>query len=136
MRKLKFLLDRKSLQTIYFSFVRPLLECADVVWDNCTQYEVEELEKIQNEAVQITGATRLLSFNLLHCETGWDSLASRRNKDKIIMFYEMYTGLFSAYLSALIRATIGANVSYNLRNPHNLQIVQCRSQLYIQVIST
>ena len=38
MRKLKFKLDRKSLQTIYFSFIRPLLEYANVVWDNCTQY--------------------------------------------------------------------------------------------------
>ena len=34
MRKLKFQLDRKSLQTIYFSFIRPLLEYADVVWNN------------------------------------------------------------------------------------------------------
>ena len=71
MRKLKFLLDRNSLQTIFFSFIRPLLEYADVVWDNCTQYEVDELEKIQNEAARIvTGATRLVSINLLHCETG------------------------------------------------------------------
>ena len=32
MRKLKFQLDRKSLQSIYFSFIRPLLEYAgDVV---------------------------------------------------------------------------------------------------------
>ena len=31
MRKLKFQLDRKSLKTIYFSFIRPLLEYADVV---------------------------------------------------------------------------------------------------------
>ena len=35
MRKLKFELDRKSLQTIYFSFIRPLLEYADVMWNNC-----------------------------------------------------------------------------------------------------
>ena len=48
MRKLKFKLDRRSLQTIYFSFIRPLLEYADVVWDNCTRYEVNDLEKIQN----------------------------------------------------------------------------------------
>ena len=62
MRKLKFVLDRKSLQTIYFSFIRPLLEYADVVWDNCTQYEADELEKIQIEAARIvTGATRLVS---------------------------------------------------------------------------
>ena len=58
MRKLKFKLDRRSLQIIYFTFIRPILEYADVVWNNCTQYEVNELEKIQNEAARIvTGAT-------------------------------------------------------------------------------
>ena len=45
MRKLKFMLDRKSLQSIYFAFIRPVKEYADVVWDICTKYE-EELEKI------------------------------------------------------------------------------------------
>ena len=45
MRTLKFQLNRKSLQTIYFTFIRPLLEHADVVWDNCTQYQANELEK-------------------------------------------------------------------------------------------
>ena len=47
MRKLKFKLDRKSLQIIYFTFIRPILLYADVVWDNCTQYEVNELEKFR-----------------------------------------------------------------------------------------
>ena len=31
LRKLKSELDRKSLQSIYFSFIRPLLEYADIV---------------------------------------------------------------------------------------------------------
>ena len=44
MRKLKFLLDRKSLEITYFTFIRPLLEYADVVWDNCTLYEVNARE--------------------------------------------------------------------------------------------
>ena len=58
MRKLKFKLDRKSLETIYLTFIRPILEYGDVVWNNCTQYEKEELEKIQTEAARIaTGAT-------------------------------------------------------------------------------
>ena len=66
MRKLKFKLNRRFLQTIYFSFIRPLLEYADVVWDNCTQYEVNDLEKIQNEAARIvSGATKLVSINSL-----------------------------------------------------------------------
>jgi hypothetical protein len=34
-RKLKFKVDRKSLEHMYFSYVRPILEYADVVWDNC-----------------------------------------------------------------------------------------------------
>ena len=75
MRKLKFKLDRHSLQTIYFSFIRPLLEYSGIVWDNCTLYEVNELEKIQNEAARIvTGATKLVSIDCLNHETGWELL--------------------------------------------------------------
>ena len=63
MRRLKFQLDRKSLETIYMSFIRPLLEYASVVWDNCTQYESVELQKIHNEAARIvTRATKLVSL--------------------------------------------------------------------------
>ena len=39
MRRLKYKLDRKSLESIYISFIRPLLEYGDTMWDNCTQYE-------------------------------------------------------------------------------------------------
>ena len=39
MRKLKFKLDRKSLETIYIAFISPILEYADVIGDNCSQYE-------------------------------------------------------------------------------------------------
>ena len=43
MRKFKFLLDRKSLKTIYISFIRPILEYGDVVWDDCTQQEKQDI---------------------------------------------------------------------------------------------
>ena len=131
MRKLKFILDRKSLQIIYFSFVRPLLEYTDVVWDNCTQHEANEIEKIQVEAARIvTGATRLVSLNLLYTETGWETLASRRDKHKLIMFYKMQSGLSPSYLSSLVPPTVGANIAYNPRNPNNIQTVHANSQLY------
>ena len=65
MRKFKFLLDRKSLETIYFSFIRPILEYGDVVWDNCTQQEKQDIEKIQIEAARIvTGTTKLVQLIL------------------------------------------------------------------------
>ena len=34
MRRLKFILDRKSLEIIYTSFIRPVLKYGDTIWDN------------------------------------------------------------------------------------------------------
>ena len=39
MRKLKFEPDRKALETIYLSFIRPILEYADIVCYNCNMHE-------------------------------------------------------------------------------------------------
>ena len=41
MRKLKYSVRRKTMNNIYISFLRPILDSASVVWDNCTQYEKE-----------------------------------------------------------------------------------------------
>ena len=69
MRKLKFKVDRRLLETIYTTFIRPLLEYGDNIWDNCTQAEKYELDKIQNEATRIaTGATKLVSITNLYKE--------------------------------------------------------------------
>ena len=127
MRRLKFQLDRKSLQTIYISFIRPLLEYADVVWDNCTQQEANEL--VQNEAARIvTGATKLASIQSLLSDTGWESLTSRREKHKLVLFYKMNNSLVPEYLSSLVPPTVGNISQYNLRNETNLQTVPARSQ--------
>ena len=71
-----------------------------------------------------------MSTEILYCETGWDSLACRRNKHKIIVIHEMSNGISPAYLSALVPAKAGANVPYTLRNPNNIRTVQCHSELY------
>ena len=106
MRKLKYELDRQSLETIYLTFIRPVLEYANVAWDNCTHYEKVELEKIQNEAARIvTGTTKLVSIHALYEEIGWDTLDSRRRKHKLTLFYKMYTNQTPPYLSTLVPPT-------------------------------
>ena len=103
MRKLKFTLDRKSLEIIYTSFIRPILEYADVVWDNCIQYEINVLEKIQIEAARIvTGTTKIVSLDKLYQETGWETLEERRKKHKLCLFYKMSNNLSPNYLSSLV----------------------------------
>ena len=48
----------ETLSKLYLTFIRPVLEYANVVWGNCKNYEKQELDKIQTEAARIvTGAT-------------------------------------------------------------------------------
>ena len=131
LRKLKFILDRKSLQSIYFTFIRPLLEYADIVWNNCTINEEEQIEKIQLEAARIvTGTTKLISLSNLYKEIGWEKLSERRRKHKLITFFKMFHGNAPSYLSDLVPVTVGTSNNYNLRNSRDLACIRCRTSLY------
>ena len=83
LRSLKFVLDRKSLQTMYFTYIRPILEYADVVWDHCTQQQMNDLEKIQIEAGQIA---KLVALDRLYQDLGWLKLSERRKLHKLFYF--------------------------------------------------
>ena len=131
LRKLKFQLDRKSLEIIYLSFIRPLLEYADVVWDDCNRIDKIELDKIQNEAARICiGATKLVSLQALHQEIGWQSLEDRRKEHRLLLMYKMKNHLCPPYLSQLIPPHVGQTTRYNLRNENNLSTIQSRTNLY------
>ena len=131
MRKLKFALDRKSLETIYTFFVLPILEYADIVWDNCTLSDKAELDKIHYEAGRIvTGATNLVSIDKLLTDLGWETLQERRNKHKLIQIYKMTHRLTPDYLASLIPPQVGDTMQYNLRNAHNVNLVSARTTLY------
>ena len=131
MRKLNFQLYRKSLETKYFSFIRPLLEYANFVWNNCTQCESNQLEKIQNEAARIvTDATKFATLYSLYTDTGWESLASSRGKHKLILYYKMQHGMTPEYLSSLVLPTVGSTARYTLHNESDLQTVPAESQHY------
>ena len=131
MRKLKFKLDRKSLEIIYTTFIRPILEYGDVIWDNCTQYEKLELEKIQNEAARIaTGTTKLVSLNSLYKEICWETLETRRNNHKMTLFYKMVKSITPLYLSTLVPHSVSNMSRYNLRNSNDLQSLDARTNQY------
>ena len=117
MRKLKFEFDRKCLQIIYFSFIRPILEYGDSIWDNCTQYEKSELDKIQNEAARIvTGCTKSVSIRNLNDETRYETLEERCEKHKLILFHKIAHNFTPSFLSSLVPQPVHAASSYNLRN--------------------
>ena len=131
MRKHKFKLDRKSVETIYLTFIRPLLEYGDVIFDNCTQYEKQELDKIQNEAARIaTGTTKLVSLATLYKEICWKTLEIRRYNHKLTLFYKMMHNTTPLYLSSLVPQSVSNLSRYNLRNSNDLQTIDARTNQY------
>ena len=127
---IKFILDRKYLEIIYISFIRPILEYGDVIIDNCTAQEKGKLEKVQYEAARIvTGATKLVSIEKLMSDVGWESLECRREKHKLTLYYKMMNGLTPPYLSSLCPPTV-SNDAYNLRNQADSQVPRARTSLY------
>ena len=101
------------------------------MWDNCNQADAYELEKIQYEAARIvTGATKLASIANLLSDTGWETLAARRQKHKQFLFFKMVNTLTPEYLSSLVPPTVGSLTPYPLRNGTDIQTIASSTQMY------
>jgi hypothetical protein len=103
LRKLKCRLNRNYLEKIYLTFIRPVLEYASEVWDNCGQINSDRLEKVQLEAARIvTGLPSFASIHSIYIETGWEKLKTRREVRKLVLFYKIVNGQVPDYLTELV----------------------------------
>ena len=128
MQKLKYKLDRQTLQTLYFTFVRPKLEYASVVWDDCTLGQKKMLENIQLlNARIVTGAKRGTSHQLLYNETSWPLLSDRRQSCKLKFMHNIYYNNAPSYLVDSLPPHEATENRYNLR--HKDSIVQFNTRI-------
>ncbi len=128
MQSLKHRLPRSSLEMIYISFIQPVMEYADVVWDNMTDQDCTLLENIQLAAARVvTGAIRYTSHAKIYEECGWDTLQSRREKHKLALFHKIIHKDTPAYLYDHIPPTVGTRAGRPLRN---------NSKIVVQVLCT
>ena len=90
MKKLSLTLPRNSLLTIYKTFVRPILEYADIIYDKPhTESFKDKLETVQyNAAVVITGAIKGTLRDRIYRELGLESLAEWRWSREIFFFHK------------------------------------------------
>ena len=130
MRKLKYSFSRQALNQIYMSYVLPILEYSSIVWDNCTVYEAEALEKLQNEAARIvTGLTRSVSLANLYSECGWIPLKTRRQEQKQTLIFKAVNGLTPNYISDLIPPLVRNKTNYSLRNNNDFVVPYARTEI-------
>ena len=61
---------------MYFSYVRPILEYADVIWNNCPNYIKQNLNTLNYETARII--TKLTSMLILLQDCRWETLEERR----------------------------------------------------------
>ena len=131
MRALKFKLKRSTLNQIYISYMRPILEYASILWDGCSKYDKDALEKLQFEAARVvTGLTRSVSLVNLLNEIGWVSLSDRRKIQKLIIVFKHRQGLLPDYLSNIFPAIVSEASQRQLRNNDNYITLVRRTQLF------
>ena len=48
LKSLMFKINRSTLISLYKSLIRPIMEYADVIWDNCSEGETQLLESVNS----------------------------------------------------------------------------------------
>ena len=104
MKRLSLSLPRKSLLTIYKSFIRPHLDYADIIYDNPkNEYLKNKLESIQyNAAFAIPGVIKGTSQERLYQELGLKFLSDRQWYRKLVFLYKIVNDLTPEYLKPCI----------------------------------
>ena len=69
--------------------IHPLLDYCDVIYDSCTMYESEQLDKLQRKASLLcTGAFRITLNETLLKEVGWPKLTNKKSKSQACLILQ------------------------------------------------
>ena len=84
--------------------IRPIFEYACEARDNCGVGNSNKLDQLELEAAKIvTGLPIFASSILIYKELGWESLAERRKRRKLQMFYNIQNNNAPRYLCDIIQ---------------------------------
>ena len=131
LQQFKYQIDRKSLETIYFTFIRPKLEYACQIWDDCCERDKESLENVQLNAARIvTGAKKGTSHKLLNDELEWQSLSERRSNFKLQHIHKIVNNTAPSYLTEILPEKVNTKARYPLRNSNNIVQFKMRTEKF------
>ena len=118
-------IPRNSRRNIYITFIRPIIEYANVVIDNCSERAEKLLEKIQRQAaIAITRAYKHTKHTDLLTGTGLMSLKQRRQNSKLNLIFKIKNNLTPKYLRDLLpKHRRNRPIT---RNEHNIQEIRTK----------
>ena len=124
LRKFQKILRRNSLLVIYKSFIRPLLDYADVIYDQPSKASFcKKVESVQYyAALTITGAIKGSSREKLYQELGLEYLYRRRWARRLCLHYKVFSTGQPSYISDLLPLLRSSR-----RHVNSLKLVSCKS---------
>ncbi len=126
LRALKHRSNCDLLRTLYISYIRPALEYCCQVWDGCSGYLSDNLERLQLTAARvITGLPIFTNTDNLLTEARLTRLDTRRKYLRLCTFYKILDSDAPEYLQALIPSRDDEDDRI-LRNHNNIPIYQSR----------
>ena len=94
----KYSMSRYALFRCYLSFLRPLLEYAVIIFDNCFKKEKFMIENLQYAALRlVTGAKKRTSRELLWKDCGLCTMQNRRTFHKLLKFFSIINHQWPSY---------------------------------------
>ncbi len=133
LKSVSYILDRATLEKLYFSFIRPILEYGDIVWCNLTDTLANKLELIHIEAGRIvSGCTKSASKEVILKELGWKKLLTRRKEHRMAYMYRVRHNMLPSYICNLFPDTRQNDVlRHNLRTANNFSVNHCNTLTYL-----
>ena len=130
--KLKSVIDRNTLETMYTSFIRPGLEYGSIVFCNCSDTENDMLESVQRRAFKIiTGGIVRTPTNNLYSEVGFQTLKTRRDRSVLLFFFKIINNMVPDYLQEL-KPDKPVPGRYMLRIQNDFTPPKCRLTKYLK----
>ena len=120
---LKYRIDRFTLEIMYKSYIRPIIEYGDVIMSNMNEQQIQSIESVHKRAgMIISGAIRGTSSETVFGEQRWCSISKRREIHKPVLFYKIFHHEAPRYLSEAIPGLVHERTNYNLRNADTISI--------------
>ena len=124
--------SRSALEVCYISFIRPILEYGNILYDCCSIADSTVLEGVQLDAIRLVmGAKRCISNAAMYRELGWINLKTRRIIHRLIKFYCIVNNLTPIYLQLLIEPLVPRHDHHTrLVAMNNFIVMRCRTSMY------
>ncbi len=115
----------------YITFIRPILEYADVIYYASSMDNATKLERVQLEVPRIVTSTKCRTYisNELYLELGWLTLKNRQQFNKLSKLFTITTNQYPPYLKTKLD-TITNYHSYATREHITCQlpIPKCKTE--------